>query len=91
MDQTTLGLSEADVPCDELGRVTVHYSRQEAPHADYPFPVICCLDNGDVVVATLHPAVNGLFHLKLRCSGEPSMVAHLRWIAPVEFVQVLEL
>jgi hypothetical protein len=91
MDQATLGLSEADVPCDELGRVTVHYARQEPPHANYPHPVVCALECGTIVVATVHPAVNGLFHLKLRCSGEPSRVARLLWIAPVEFVEVLEL
>lgn len=90
MDQATLGLSEV-VPCEELGHVTVHYARQEPPHADYPHPVICGLDCGKVVVATVHPAVNGLFHLKLRSAGEPSMVARLSWIAPVQFVEVHQL
>lgn len=87
MDQATLGLSEV-VPCQEMGSVTVHYSRREDPHAGYSFPVLCKPDRGPVLIGWVHPAVDGLFHVKLRCAGTPSKVVRLRWIAVVDFVEV---
>jgi hypothetical protein len=92
VDQTTLGRVETAEPvsCEAYDELVVHYLVREAPHARYPFPVLCRVSGGPAVVGWVRSHVDHTAIVELRAGMglQRLLSARLDWIAQITFVRV---